>query len=258
MRVRGERTNNRRFAEYVALQDGQQRPALAALAAGLRESAAILREDAAYREYMVGMFVLGAANFFTEPLLLNILTKRFALGYLSSAVLMTAIPTVVTLMGIRYWAPLFDRIGVLHFRVYNSLVWLVSHVGVLAAMVAAASGLAAAFPLAIAILVVARVLNGLGNAGGTLAWNLGHMHFAREHQTELYMGVHVALTGLRALVMPMLALACADLIGDGAFGVAVGLTFVSYILFRRMRVTDPGSVERGAARAADLASTNLG
>ena len=246
MRVRGEALQNRRFAEYVASADGQRPHALAALWTGLRESARILHDDPAFREYMVGMFVLGMANFFVEPLLLNILTKRFALSYLESAILMIAVPTVVMLIGIRYWAPLYDRVGVLHFRVYNSVVWLIAHLGVLAAMLVAAAPGRFAFPAAMVVLVLARIVNGLGNAGGTLAWNLGHLHFAREHQTELYMGIHVALTGVRALVTPFLALLCWRSIGNGAFGVAAALAFASYLLFRRMKVTDPGSRERRA------------
>ena len=250
MRVRGEALQNRRFAEYVATANGGRPHALAAIWTGLRESAAILYLDAPYREYMVGMFVLGLANFIVEPLLLNILTKRFAFSYLHSAIYMTAVPTVVMLLGIRQWAPLFDRVGVLHFRVYNSVVWLIAHLGVLAAMLVAAAHVPFAFPAAMVVLLGARVVNGLGNAGGTIAWNLGHMHFAREHQTELYMGIHVALTGVRALITPFLALLCARFIGDGAFAVAVALAFISYLLFRRMKIADPGSRERRAALPA--------
>jgi hypothetical protein len=89
-------------------------------------------------------------------------------------------------------------------------------------------------PLVLGLLVVARVFNGLGSGGGTLAWNLGHLEFARPSQTELYMGIHVALTGLRALLMPACALVVSHAIGTGVFAVSIVLASTAHVLFRRM------------------------
>ncbi len=233
MRVRGER------AELRRLRAGRARvhPWIA-LVTGLRESRQILRQDRAFAQYMVAQFLLGAANFFTEPLLINVVTKRLALGYFESALLVTVIPTVTTLIGIRYWAPLYDRVGVLQFRIINSTMWGLSYIGTTLAMVVLALGGARLLPVVIGILVLARVGTGLGSGGGALAWNLGHLAFARPPQTELYMGIHVALTGFRALVMPLLSVVASRLVGDGAFGVSIALAAGAHVVFRRMNVAD--------------------
>ena len=47
---------------------------------------------------------------------------------------------------------------------------------------------------------------GLGLGGGALAWNLGHLHFAHPQEAEVYMGVHVTLTGVRGLIMPFVGI----------------------------------------------------
>jgi MFS family permease len=52
---------------------------------------------------------------------------------------------------------------------------------------------------------VAGALMGVGFAGGSLAWNLGHQDFASPEQDGLYMSVHVTLNGIRGVISPFLA-----------------------------------------------------
>ena len=93
-------------------------------------------------------------------------------------------------------------------------------------------------PLAIAILLIGRILSGLGRGGGAIAWNIGHLHFAREHQAELYMGIHVALTGVRGLLIPLLGWTANLYLGYWSFGIALVLSGTSFMLFRRMAAAD--------------------
>lgn len=240
--VRGEKLELKRFRQHVAERHGATRHPLASVWTGLHEAVSILRTDRAFSAYMGAMFLLGSANFFTEPLLVYILTTRLKLSYFNSALLMTVIPTIVLLIGIRYWAPLFDRVGVLRFRTQNSAMWALSYAGTTLAVLIVGLGGSDYLFLTIPLLAAARVLNGLGSGGGTLAWNLGHLHFARAHQTELYMGIHVGLTGIRALVMPFCALLCNRLIGDWSFAVALALALVAHTLFRRQDAADRRSL----------------
>ena len=52
---------------------------------------------------------------------------------------------------------------------------------------------------------MSSVLLGIGYSGGVLAWNLGHHDFAPRNRDAQYMGVHVTLNGLRAMIAPFLA-----------------------------------------------------
>ncbi|MCK4343279.1 MAG: MFS transporter [Phycisphaerae bacterium] len=247
MHVRGEKQELRRLREHIARPRAAAGTRLGHLWSGLREAGGILRSDRNYAQYMAAQFLLGSANFFTEPLLIIYLTKRFDFRYFDSALITTLIPITVMLGAIRYWAPFFDRIGVLRFRIYNSLMWTLSYVGVTVAMLIAGIGDELRFlPVAIVILALARVMNGLGRSGGVIAWFIGHLHFAREHQTELYMGIHVGLTGIRALVMPFIGWLCSLALGYGTFGIALLLATTSHFMFRRLAAAD-----RGHARGLD-------
>ncbi len=237
VRVRGEPAELRQFHQQRAADAGFPRHRLRRIGHGLVEAAGILRSDTLFARYMLAQFLLGSANFVTEPLLINFLTKRFDFRYFESAALITLIPVVVMLLSIQFWAPLFDRIGVLRFRVYNSAAWCLSYVGVTTGMLVVGLFGLDWLPLGVAIIGLSRIANGLGRSGGVIAWFIGHLHFARPHQTELYMGIHVGLTGLRALVMPFAGLACSNVLGYGTFGIGLALAVTGHIMFRRLART---------------------
>lgn len=230
-RTRGERTELRRYRAHARTQpSGNGR----GLWGGLREAAEILRTDTLFARYMLAQFLLGAANFFTDPILVNALTKDLRFDYLSAQAVLYLIPTAALLVSIRFWAPLFDRIGVLRFRIYNSACWGGSYVFVFAAMMLLVWLGTEWVAIILPVLVIARVLNGLGRGGGAIAWTIGHLHFAREHQTELYMGIHVALTGLRGLLMPFAGFAMKEWFGYAALVVPILLATTAHLMFRKL------------------------
>lgn len=240
VRMRGERGELRRFREHVARVAPTERGWYPGVPASLREAAAILTTDPQFARYMLGMFLLGSANFFTEPILVNALTKDLDFDYFSAQVLLYVLPQFVLLASIRRWAGFFDRVGVLRFRIHNSAWWASSYAAVLAALSIVGFGGAELALVAWPILVLARCCNGLGHGGGVLAWEIGHLHFAREHQTELYMGIHVGLTGLRGLLMPLAGLAAREVFGYGAIAIPVLLAIAAHLVFRRLTAAEGG------------------
>jgi len=229
-RVRGEKLEQRLLAQRIADRAGNRR----GLLAGLREAAGILVNDRAFRWYMTAQFLLGSANFFTDPVLLTIIAGQLGFDYLPSSLLMVIIPSLCSWVAIRFWAPYFDRVGVLRFRVVNCIVWLGAYSCVTAAMVLIGYGWRTHLWLPVSILVIGRALKGIGHGGGGIAWTIGHLHFAKPHQIDLYMSIHVALTGLRALLMPMLGLVANAYLGNGSFGIAIALSVASLLLFRKL------------------------
>jgi len=217
---------------------------------GLRETLAILKRDVAFRRYMLGQFFLGAANFFTEPVLLTVLVTQIGLGYFASSVVMVQIPMILMLVTIRYWARYFDRVGVVRFRVLNSSLWLAAYACVAAAMWMIGVGGRPWLFAAISILVVSRVINGVCRGGGQIAWNIGHLHFARDHQVELYMGIHVALTGMRGLLMPILGGLANEYLGNISFAIAIPLSGIAVWAFKRVAALERDRNDRDEARNA--------
>lgn len=246
MRVRGEARHLRsalsasagpavRVTAHGAAPEAMPRRASAGAAiwANLRESAAILRKDREFARYCGAQYLLGSANFMVDPVLLIVFTKQLGYSYLKVGVLMEQLPQFVLLLTIGAWARYFDRVGVLRFRVVNTAVWLGSCVAAAGGVALLSMGENGAVA-AVALIIVARILNGVGRSGGAIAWNLGHLHFADRHQADLYMGIHVALTGIRGLIMPFIAVGIHDMFGWWSLAVASVLCAMAARQFHRL------------------------
>lgn len=253
-RIRGERRELEDFRLHLARINNGGR-GLVSLWAGLKEAATILRDDDAFRRYMLAQFTLGAANFFTDPVLVTVLTGQLLLGYFTSNLIMLVIPGVIVWFSIRLWAGYFDRVGVLHFRVVNCVVWIGAYTCIALSMLIIGLDRPGLLWVAIAVLIIGRVLKGAAHGGGTIAWSIGHLHFARAHQTDLYMSIHVALTGLRALVMPLLGALANHLLGNASFAIAVLIAFAAFLLYRRLARADPEPARPGETQARQREAT---
>lgn len=154
----------------------------------------ILKEDRAYRGYMICMFLMGFGNLMLSPLLAIVLTSQFQAGYGTSIAIASVIPLVCMTFAIPFWGRRLERMHVIEFRAVH--VW--SFVAVSALTV-----LGVVFDQ-IALLYLAAVGQGIGWGGGILAWNLGHQHFAPRERDAEYMGVHITLTGIRGVLGPLL------------------------------------------------------
>jgi hypothetical protein len=242
-RIRRERREIREYRQHLACAAERGEPRTG-LWTGIKEAGSILRHDHAYRRYMAAQFTLGAANFFTDPVLLVIVTADLGIDYLPANLIMAIIPGICSWLAIRFWAPYFDRVGVLHFRVVNCAVWVVAYTCVAVAMLVIGTSGQTLFWLAMPILILARILKGVAHGGGIIAWSIGHLHFARKNQVDLYMSIHVALTGIRALSMPFLGLLANNLFGNGSFAVGVALAALAMLLFRRLSREGAGPADR--------------
>ena len=92
-----------------------------------------------------------------DPVLAIVITKQLQFGYLTSGLLLDYIPTTLMLVSIRFWAPFFDRVGVLRFRVFNSAFWVGSFVCITAAMLLIQPGQSSPGGLALGILLISTV-----------------------------------------------------------------------------------------------------
>lgn len=158
---------------------------------------AILRADRRYARYQWHQFTSGAANMMLEPPLVYLVTKQIGASYVASIGVVMLIPFLLTLTTMPLWARYMDRVHVAEFRAKQNLLWFV---GVLAM----AWG---AFTLSLAWVACGRVITGITNGGGSLAWQLGHNDFAPREQLSAYMGIHVTLTGVRGAFAPFLGMA---------------------------------------------------
>jgi hypothetical protein len=174
-----------------ALDDRANRPSINPIS--LRR---LLANDRYYDAFMSSMFLLGAGNLMLSAPLVITLKERFGAEYLAGITVVSTIPMLVMPWFIPLWARLLARVHVVRFRALHSWVFVVAQSVVLVAVVTETFWL----------LGLSAALLGIGYAGGTLAWNLGHLDFAPPtHKATQYMAVHVTLTGVRGLWAPLLA-----------------------------------------------------
>ena len=180
---------------------------------------AILRADPRYARYQLHQFTSGAANMMLEPPLVYLVTQQMGASYLASITIMMLIPFLLNLATMPFWARYLDRVHVAEFRARQNSVWVL---GILMMFWGA-------WELSLGWLAAGRVLTGISNGGGSLAWQLGHNDFAPRDQLSAYMGIHVTLTGVRGAFAPFLGMAL--YLGWDAKGYVPGSTGLGPWLF---------------------------
>ena len=248
LHIRGERSMLERHGQ--PLPDGDLRRGLAEpfslttlISPGhvLGQMVRVLRNDRRFMLYCVAQFFVGVANLMTISIVAVAITRDLPFGetwgFWVSTALLVALPQLVVLGSLERWGRLFDRLGVLRFRVINVALWTVSILmGMLATLVAV--GLDELnpiyFPVAVGLFVLRSIFYGLGRAGGALAWHLGHLHFARPEEAEIYMGIHVSFTGFRGLVAPLGGIWLWQTIGWPVWLIALTFSLVSLALYGAM------------------------
>lgn len=153
----------------------------------------VLRRDPWYSKFMLWMFVLGFGNIMVTPVLAIMLRDQFGVKFLASILVTSTIPFVVQAMAIPAWARLLDRAHVVRFRSIHA--WCFAAAGIVMVLASAMHR--------VELLYVSAVMLGVAFAGGTLAWNLGHVDFSPPGETGRYMATHVTLNGLRGLLAPL-------------------------------------------------------
>lgn len=234
IRVRGER---RDLALYARLASSDA-PAHRGLWAPLRDAAQVLRDDPRFARYCRAQYFLGSANFMMDPIVLYFVTRRMNLSYFLCSAVLDIVPSIVMLAAMNFVAAQYDRVGLPRFRVSNSTLWLVSIAGSSLAILLVEFGGSPGVWLGMSLLFASRIVTGIGRAGGAIAWNIGHLHYAQPHLSDLYMGIHQFLTGIRGLIMPFIGRFAYRYFGSLALLVAVALAAAAVFLFRNLARDD--------------------
>lgn len=259
MRIRGEMSelaNHNRAA--VGMERGETLVEPLSLTALIspgrlfRRMHRVLRDDPRFRTYCIAQSMLGTANFMAVPVVAEVVTRRLDLGYAwgfwISTALIVALPQLAVLGTLGRWGVLFDRLGLLRFRVLNVSCMAASlAVGAVATMAVVYPSFIGPHHLVVAIglFAVRGLLVGAGRGGGALAWHLGHLHFAKAEQAEVYMGIHVFLTGLRGLVAPFIGIFLWQHLGWSVWLVAFFVALVGLVIFWAMANKESRMATRG-------------
>ncbi|MFN9124892.1 MAG: MFS transporter [bacterium] len=155
----------------------------------------LLREDRLYARFMWWMSVFGFGNLMLMAPMTFVVTDEFKLDYTQGILVNAIIPLLVMPFAIPLWAKLMDASHIIHFRSLHGWTFVL----------ASAAVTLASYLHSIELLYAGAFLLGVGYAGGTLAWNLGHQDFATAERDADYMAVHVTLNGIRGILAPVAA-----------------------------------------------------
>ena len=211
----------------------------------LRMLTQILKEDPAYREYMLWMGIFGGGTLMLTAQLVLLFSDRLHLSSGTQIGMLAVVPLITQPIFLPWWARLFDGSHVVRYRSRQG--WAI----VLASAAMCVGVWSAWQPL----LWLGAVLLGAAQAGANLGWNLGHNDFASVGRAQHYMGVHVTLTGLRGGVAPPVGVLAymgleASHPGAGEFALLLPLamTLAGALGFNRMRRR--ADAQQAAPRAA--------
>lgn len=198
----------------------------------IRKMVQILKRDKAFRIYQTAQMFSGAANLLIDPILVIIFTSQLGMNYTQSTAMLDIVPIVLSLFAVTTWARLYDRWGLPKYRVINGGFWTIRMILTAAAVVCTQYllDIPHGYAIVVGIFIFAQVLNGIAQGGGGIAWNLGHLHFAKPEEAELYMGLHATLTGLRG----WLGFVGAPLyfwLGWPVFAVAAVMSLIGFVLY---------------------------
>lgn len=248
VRIRGERSELRRAR---AAQEGHgprsgtivryRLRELASPVTAFRQMFRILRGDRRFSQYCLAQFLQGAANLMTIPVVVAVVTRDLEpygeRAFWISTGLIVALPILAVLGSLSRWGRLFDGVGVLRFRVVNVIGWTASILfGMFATLVTGdAQRIGPLYlPIAVVLFALRGLLHGVSQGGGALAWNLGHLHFAKPDEAEVYMGIHVFLAGVRGLIVPLAGMWLWMTIGWPVWLIAIGLALSGLAVYAVM------------------------
>ena len=165
----------------------------------------VLRRDGFFREYMLWMFLGGVGNMMLMPVIVLFVaesTRGMAQAFLISNTLIKALSFGTAMATVALWARYMDRVHVTTSRYWQSWLWSAAYtlmfLGALWSGTLLVGGLL--------VFALGRVVMGVGQGGGMLAWQLGHNDFASRQMVAVYMGIHVTLTGVRGLTAPFIGI----------------------------------------------------
>jgi hypothetical protein len=215
--------------DEISVQNYQPPQNRKGLRAFFADSLDVLRSDKTFRIYQRCQMLTGFSFMLFGPSLVLMVSKEMTdqkRDYLLATFILTIIPLLVMILSTQFWAPIFDRLHITSFRIAQTSV---SFIAMLILSVGALTN-------QLWIIAIAQILVGVSNAGGNLAWNLGHNAFAPPDKAATYMGVHVMLTGLRGCIAPFLGawLYQIPLIGRGVFLIAAAISLSALAGFFQM------------------------
>tara|TARA_B100001964_G_scaffold176517_1_gene194458 strand:+ start:5173 stop:6402 length:1230 start_codon:yes stop_codon:yes gene_type:complete len=178
-------------------------------------------KDRDFGYVLLTWFIMGFANLWVLPLRVDYVASAnygIEASPIMVALIITIIPEITRLLFIPFWARLFDRMNFVILRMILNILF--------------GAGIALFFiSKNLFVIGTGSALIGLAFAGGSIAWTLWVTKYAPPGKVSAYMSVHVALTGIRGTIGPMIGYWAAGQIGVTMTGwVSCGLMVLATLM----------------------------
>lgn len=169
----------------------------------------LIFKDRNFGYVLLTWFIMGFANLWTLPLRVDYITSsKYGIegSALFVALIITVIPDLMRAVSTPFLARLFDKMNFILLRMILNILFAIG-VGLF---------FLTKNPYLIA---AASAFIGMAFGGGAIAWSLWVTKYAPPGKVAAYMSVHVALTGVRGTIGPMIGFWMVNQVGPVNIGI---------------------------------------
>jgi MFS family permease len=195
----------------------------------------ILKNDKQYRIYEIAFMIYGIGFMIVLPVIPRYLVNNLHMTYTQTFVA----KGVISQLGILVFAPIA---GFIHDKNHPNLFAAISFFAIsFFPLILFFSTMFSNISTSIAIVYFSYIIYGIAMSGVLIAWNLGTIYFAKNNDVSMYQSVHVALTGVRGLIIPPLGFIILKTLGMQSVFIVSFLAFIiaSMISFREFKKNSP-------------------
>jgi MFS family permease len=166
---------------------------------GILDFFQVLRRDPFFLRYQISFFIFGIAMMVTQILLPLYMAQDLNANYQQGALSLVVLSATLLVLTSGFWGRLLDRTNMLMTRGVINLFQAMAPIILY-------------FTHSIWGVYASQILLGLFMGGSMLVWTLGINLFARREEVPTYMAIHQALTGIRGIMAPWVALWLANVL----------------------------------------------
>jgi len=200
-----------------------------ALKGALSEMAFILKTNKPYRDFQISFMLYGFAFLITQAIITIFFEKELKLNYSSVAFYKNAY-YIIAIILMPYFGKQINKMDPRKFGAITFLLMMFYLIFV---------ALTEFFPYSFEFwgikfyytLIIAFIFNGFFAATMSLLWYIGSAYFAEHNNVATYQSIHISLTGVRGMIIPLLGIALLDYIHySGVFLSGIVLLFIAVLV----------------------------
>lgn len=185
----------------------------------------VLKDNPLFRTFEINYFIYGLAFMMILPVIPKFMVDTLGMSYSQ----MFISKSVIAKLGILFLAPLA---GKLHDLLNPGKFAGISYFAIaMYPLILLYASFNTDIPNAPYIVMLAFLFNGIAMAGINVSWNIGSIYFAGPDEAPMFQSVHVTLTGVRAIIGPIIGFLVMKIFNYQSVFILAALTFVTAAFF---------------------------